>query len=599
MNTTRRLSILLLVGCCLMLLMVSFAKPSVSIAQPIFVTNTPRPPDPLDVFPNLSPERYALRLWTAPHLIEVLISLLGRGDTSTEFSDAVRLIQYEMAWRFPNITTDTLTRQRLFDAMLSAPRGTTDMRAVARPLALLALQTGQMGELGITEVASLNMDGDGYADVVYMVRYPADNAQPALYLDYIILRGDADGIGQLPVMPADVYASPYNNVLGVDLLATGDYTGDGLDEVIIRLDREGANDRLVVYGWRNGAITDLALPPTPIEFGEVVSLASGNLQVVRYEPDSERWGCYRSKVVNWVWSSNFFRPVEDANPAYLQLNTIGCQMVAAEPLYEKSPDQSLSDIQTILLGRSSDEAGYLQGTLAIAMLEWLTGQKTDATLRVISLRNMPNLPQGIARQIAIFERAIAQNVSPIVACAELTANNGICDIDQIITRVLAENPILRAGDVSAQLASVGLPVASVATVTQVGRADRLVVTFAIANASQWALAPLNESVYVVEKIPSPVTRDNANTQLALGDVPATALTALLINNDGISALNILDNAIRQNPALGASLEAQYFRAFCLDVIGNRPNAVSGYYQLWQSSPNSLWGRLAGAHLEGR
>ncbi|HRF98466.1 MAG TPA: hypothetical protein PLZ51_24835, partial [Aggregatilineales bacterium] len=182
---------------------------------------------------------------------------------------------------------------------------------------------------------------------------------------------------------------------------------------------------------------------------------------------------------------------------------------------------------------------------------------------------------------AIFQDAIAQNESAIVACANLTVNNGICDIDQLIARILAENPISRAGDVQTQLEAIGLPIESIVTVSQVGRADRLVATFALAGASQWAFAPLDESIYVVEKLPSAITRDNDNPQLTGGGVPATAWTALIINNDGISALNILDNAIRQNSALATSLEIRYFRAFAFDRIGDRPNAISGYYELWR------------------
>jgi hypothetical protein len=592
MKTRLHISIGLLLGCALLLVMGMFANPTVSTAQ-IFATNTPRPPDPLAISPDLPVERYALRLWSAPQLIDVLISVLGRGDNSAVYSDAVRLIQYEMAWRFPNAPQDTLTRQRLFTAMLNAPRGVADMRGVARPLALAALTTGQIDDFHIDEVASLNMDGDGFPDVVYQLRYPADDAQPALYLDYIIVRGSASGTPQLAPLPQDVYAAPYRDLLGVDLLATGDYTGDGLDEVIIRQDFDGANDRLVVYGWRGEGITDLAV--SPIEFGDVVNLSSGLLQVLQYEVESEKWGCYRSKGVNWVWSSNFFRPVADANPAYLQLNTIGCQMVAAQPLYEKPPADALSAVQDILASHSSDEAGYAQATLAIAMLEWLNDQQSSASLRVISLSNTPNLPPSIQRQISVFENAIAQNDSPIVACGELTPNNGVCDIDQLIARLLAENPISRVGDVQVQLEALGLPVQSVTTLSQVGRADRLLATFAITGASQWAFAPLNENAYVPEKLPTiapPVV-------LQLSSIPNTAWTALLLNDDGISALNIIDNAIRQNPALGNLPEVQYFRAFCFDLIGNRPNAVAGYYQLWVANPTSLWGRLAGAHLEAR
>ncbi|MDX2076965.1 MAG: hypothetical protein SFZ02_11070 [bacterium] len=594
MTTRLRISIVLLMGCVLVLMGAMFAQPSISTAQ-IFVTNTPLPPDPLEISPNLPAERYALRLWTAPQFLEVFISLLGRGENSAEFYDAVHLIQYELAWRFPNAPQDAITRQRLFNAMLTAPRGSVDMRGVARPLAVAALQTGQLGNFHIDDVATLNIDGDAFPDTLYHLRYPADDAQPALYSDYIITRGDTRS--SLAPMPADVFAAPYDDILGIDLLATGDYTGDGLDEVLISLDYAGANNRLVVYGWRNNTMTDLAL--APIEFGEAVSLSSGLLQVVRYEVESEKWGCYRSKGVNWVWSSNFFRPVEDTNPAYLQLNTIGCQMVAIEPLYEKPPADALTAVNTLLLGHASDETGYAQVILATAMLEWLNGEKTNASLRVISLNNTPNLPVGIQRQIAIFQDAIAQNESAVVACANLSLNNGVCDIDQLITRILAENPISRAGDVGIQLEAIGLPVESVVTVSQVGRADRLVATFALAGASQWAFAPLGESTYVVEKLASAITRDNDNPQLVVGDVPATAWTALIINNDGISALNILDNAIRQNSALATSLEIRYFRAFAFDRIGDRPNAINGYYQLWRDFPDSLWGKLAGAHLEPR
>ncbi|HRF98467.1 MAG TPA: hypothetical protein PLZ51_24840, partial [Aggregatilineales bacterium] len=219
----------------------------------------------------------------------------------------------------------------------TAPRGSVDMRGVARLLVVEALRTGQLSDFHIDDVATLNIDGDAFPDALYHLRYPAADAQPALYSDYIITRGDT--LSSLVPMPADVFAAPYGDILGIDLLATGDYTGDGLDEILISLDYAGANDRLVIYGWRNTVMTDLAL--TPIEFGAITSLSSKLLQVVRYEVESEKWGCYRSRAVNWAWATNFFRDVASASPTYLQLNTIGCQMVAAEPIYEKSPADAL------------------------------------------------------------------------------------------------------------------------------------------------------------------------------------------------------------------------------------------------------------------
>lgn len=595
-KTRFRLSVSLFIGWCWLLGVVLLAMPNISTAQPIFATNTPRPPDPLDIFPSLPQDRYALRLWSAPQLIDVLISLLHRGDSSPEFYTAVQLIQYELTWRFPNAPQDTITRQQLYTAMLSAPRGSADMRFVARPLALAGLQTGQMDMIGIKEVARLNMDGDGFADILYQLRYPADEAQPYLYLDYVIIKQDADGRYSLPNMPQAVFAAPYQDVLGVDLLAIGDYTSDGLDEAIIRLDRGGANDRMVIYGWRNGAIIDLALPTTPLEFGDVVSIASGNIGVNRYEVESDRWGCYRARRVDWVWSTNFFRPIEAGNTTLL-VDTIGCQMVAIQPLYGQSPANALRAVENILNNHPSDATGYPQVVIATAMLQWLNGDRAGASLRIIGLKNQPNLSLHIQRQISIFEALIAQNASPIRVCAELTANNGACEIDQLIGRNLTENPISRTGSLTTQLESLGLPIRSIVTVTQVGRADRQVVTFNLPNTSQWAFAPLNTDTYTAEKLGTVTIGDNQNRQS--GDIPTSALQALLVNNDGISALNIIDNAIRQNPALADSYPVQFFRALCFDLIGNRSSAVSEYYQLWRIAPDSLWGRLAGAHLESR
>lgn len=596
MKTRFRLSISFFIGWCLLLGVVLFSMPNISTAQPIFATNTPRPPDPLDIFPSLPQDRYTLRLWSAPQLIDVLISLLHRGDSSPEFYTAVQLIQYELAWRFPNAPQDTITRQRLYTAMLNAPRGSADMRLVTRPLALAGLQTGQMDMMGIKEVARLNMDGDGFADILYQLRYPADEAQPYLYLDYVIIKQDANGRYSLPNMPHDVFAAPYQDVLGVDLLAIGDYTGDGLDEAIIRLDRGGANDRMVIYGWRNGAIIDLVLPTVPLEFGDIVSIASGNIRVNRYEVESDRWGCYRARRVDWVWSTNFFRPIEAGNTTLL-VDTIGCQMVAIQPLYGQSPANALRAVENILNNHPSDATGYPQVVIATAMLQWLNGDRAGASLRIIGLKNQHNLSLHIQRQISIFEALIAQNTSPIQVCADLTANNGACEIDQLIGRILTENPISRTGSLGTQLETLGLPVRSIVTVTQVGRADRQVVTFNLPNTSQWAFAPLNTETYTTEKLGAVITRDNENPQS--GDIPISALRALLANNDGISALNIIDNAIRQNPALADSYPVQFFRALCFDLIGNRPSAVSGYYQLWRIAPDTLWGRLAGAHLESR
>jgi TolA-binding protein len=80
--------------------------------------------------------------------------------------------------------------------------------------------------------------------------------------------------------------------------------------------------------------------------------------------------------------------------------------------------------------------------------------------------------------------------------------------------------------------------------------------------------------------------------------PQIAYAALRTGNFN-SAVSALDNAMRDNPSVPLSPEALFFQALIQDLTGDRQRARLAYFDLWVAYPDSIWGGLAGAHLELR
>lgn len=585
---------------CLMILSLS-ASPMQ--AQPIFVTSTPRPADPLDARANQPFEQYALRLWTPADMLDVLHSQLTRlAEGELDQAQAVRLTQYELANRFPGEPRTLSAQERILDAMLLAPRGTVDMRAVARPylvtrfnqqLDVFPVQAGNiMIDDFLVQVTPLNLNPDELPDALLYLRYPGNVDIPALYEDFILVQGTSDGYGMV-ALPDSMVAAPYGTLENLVLVRAGDLNADGLDEIAYRLlDTESVNFRLMIFGWRNGEIMDLA--ESPIEYGRISNWAEGSttLQLMNFRVESDVWDCLAEQPVTWRYNGNFFRPETALNAAYTPLQSLGCSLYLTNPpIYLEAPDVAAIQLETMLQGADPFQRGYDRATMALGVVYYMNGQLRESREYVNGLS--PDFRQEVA---AFNSIASDTTFAPMQLCAAVTA----CDIDQALERFLMDNPISLVGDLRAELTGLGLPVADLVQVTQPGSLPREYVWFGLNGASWWVFAPTGASFYE----PSPTT------QVPEGALPMTAplttITAtsrmydtLILADDPLTTLSIIDNALEDHPGAVLSLEVRYIQALAYDLLGNRQEARTRYYQLWTQSAGTVWGQLAGAQLEER
>lgn len=595
-------------------------SPAEVAAQGPFSTNTPPPPDPLLNTPDAPITYYALRLWLERDLVEVLISQLhrlARGETDQQ--RAVTLTVYELSRRFPGAPRDHSQQDRLLNALWTAPRGSVDMRSVARPFIVAALNENLENIRTDTEnaftvrgasvrILPANLDGFSPVDAVLHVRYPAtaDSREALLYEDYIpVVRKDS-ATYTLPPFTVNLPAAPYGSVQNVSLVRLQDVNGDGLDELAIGVNTGEINSELLIIGWRNNSMASLIAPEQRIFFGGSPewSQTPPSVTATVYRTDSARWDCQSQREMTWTWSTNFYRQAFDLAPAYRPLNTLGCALFAEEPFFEQSPVDALLLLFQLIDTAQPGDPGYDRGRMALAVMYDLAGQRPSAEAEINGLTTLSEGNAWLSGQIEAFNSVIRSSpyaTDPLQLCTALLAQNpdGMCDTDQLIARMLAESPLSRSGDVLAQLDALGLPVVQSTPLTEVGKAARHAVKFDLAGSGWWAFAPLNRETYVAERIETPAGFEERPAPAREIMLPDALIRDLIEKNDPASALVAIEGLARANPALPLSAAARYFKAFCQDMLSDRQNAREGYYALWVDYPDSTWGMLAGAHLEHR
>jgi hypothetical protein len=615
-DNPRRLPIPVLIVCVLMLgtaaMLIGAPAPQVAQAQ-IFVTNTPIPVDPLAATVTAPVDLYALRLWEEIEMIDILVSQINRLAEGEEAQQiAVQLTQYELSRRFPGAPTNPQQRDRLLATMLTAPRGTVDLRGVARPrLIELANESPDLSQTGVFTAAGfrvnlipLNLNGDTLPDAAFYATYPAefDTPEELLYEDYFLARGLEDGGYALAAMTPTLPAAPFNDVSDISLGRAGDLNQDGVDELAVIVSRGEINQELLIYGWRGDQAASLILPGERLLFGALADwpFDAATISVDVYRLDSRRWNCQSALPVEWTWFANFFRPALAAD--YAALDTVGCDLLRAEPIFAQSADDAIDQINDLLEGTTLTDVGVDRGTMALAMLQLIAGERETALETVESLLPLVEANDWLATQVDAFVNiTLDEDVTAVEVCSALLSADpdGACDIDQVLTQMFIDDPIRRDAPLVDQLEAMGLPVLEVVTVSQAGFLDRQVVSFNLTGSSWWSFAPTNEDIYVPEISEPPVMFESASFPAALIDPPDAAYDALLIENDAVGALNILRNEAAANPDVPLSAAARYLQALCYDLIGDRLAARQAYYELWRDLPDSPWGQLAGAHLELR
>lgn len=590
-----------------------------STAQPIFATNTPRPRDVLNVAPAAPIDQYALRLWTEDDLLDVLISQINRlsnGEAAQE--QAISLTLYELGRRYPAAPTDRARRAALVGALLAAPRGTVDLRTVARPYIVdeinaAGLTAGTDTVAGFrVEVQPLNFDNTGPADALLRVMYPAtaETFAATIYEDYIpVLGAEGGGFTLVPSSPS-LPAGPYADVQAITLVRQGDLNLDGRDEFAIGLDTGAVNKELFIYGFRNGTFASLVEPSQRLAYGDIRTWpeTDADLTVTALQLESPRWNCLSEEPVTWVWENNFYRSQIALNTEFQPVSSVGCRLLAIEPIYAEEPAELTPFITQLLDAPTLDSTGADRARMVLAMLYLLDGQQDRAEQQASLLTSVAGEDEWVNAHLNAFTVAAADpDTLPAEVCAALeraalqileNPDAAACDVDQLLARTFLDSPVPREGDLQANLEALGLPVLEIITVNQPGFAPREVVNFALTGSSWWAFAPTNPEFYVPTITDPPIAFEEATFALGPVPPPASVYDTLIEGDNPSAALAILENAALQNPDAPLSIEAQYIQALIYDLLGDRTRAKDAYFSVW-SSGASTWASLAGVHLELR
>jgi len=581
---------------------------------PAFVTSSPQASalSPAAPFDN-----YALRLWLEGDFLEVLYNQILQVDsTRPETSRVVLLLQYELEKRFPGAPRDLAQRQRLIQAMLAAPRGSVDMRPLVRPYIEAALNANA-GEQAFlfnnfeVQLINANLDGVNPVDAVVHIRYPAGETDPAqiVYEEFVFGIRAADGSISIAAADPDIPAAPYARIDSIALNRLGDVNRDGLDEMVLVQNDDRFNQRLLIKGYRGGEAAELTLPETPIRFGAIVEWATDSvdpnpvLTTAAFQEESgSNWGCISEQFSTWSYSSNFYRRVGTPG-TFAPQNTLACTLHQAEPLFMLPPAQAISLIESALAQYGEDDPAAPRAIMTLAMLNVLNGSLEQATTLAQNVPITGPEAEWAASQSQVFQIALSDpNNTAITVCEFLILANrdAACDMNSVLARLFMDLQLTTTIDLLNQFATLNLPVRESTIISEVGRADRLAVRFALEGSGWWAFAPIGENnTYVAERISAPVDADPAPVANRTLSAPPVAYDEILGDDDVAAAVNVIETLASENPGQALSPEAQFIQAWGNDLLGNRQVARRLYYDLWQFAPESVWGQAAARHLELR
>lgn len=599
---------------CFLALFLPASRPP-SHAQNIFATNTPPPPTPIVITPSAPADFYALRIWLEPDLMTVLYDLLNRisvGDSSA--ISAFQFTQYELRYRFPGAPRNAADRARLLTSMLAAPRGAIDMRDMVHVVVEEALnQQPDQSEFSVNgfgvRLTRATVDNRGESDAVVAITYPAQatQSQELRYHEYVLAIRNANGTYRIVPAQNGYPFAPFLNTRDLQLERVEDINRDGQDELVVSVGDQSPNRRLFILGYRNDVILDLAQPNEAILYGQILTWpsadANSQLEVLRYQVESAKWNCLSELLVTWRYESNFYRPSTADNARYQNQNNLGCRLYEAEPLFALPPAEAIEIVEAALADSDPTDPSYSRARMTLAMLYTLNGQLEQALAIAQDVALTAEANSWAASQSAALQAAlgISGNTTLDVCEALVIANeDGACDTRAVLTRIFQDRALTRDQDVLTQLESLGLGVLESTTIREVGRAERIAVSFDVFGAGWFAFAPIGpNNTYIVEAIEAPSGFGEAVFPSVLVEAPPAAFSALFNNNAPLAALAAIENAERSNPDVPLSAEARYLKALSYDLAGDRTRAKDAYYDIWTTFPNTVWGQLAGQHLERR
>lgn len=588
-------------------------------SEPAFISpNTPVPTAVIPQPPSAPLDNYALQLWLEGDVIELALDQIDALDTSdTDTQHAVQLTLYELGRRFPGAPNRPADLDSLIAAVLAAPIGTVDMRPLVHPYIEAALnQNGVTGDFSIgnfnVSVTSANLDGRAGQDAVLQITALANESAVVQYDEIVLATQNESGQYQILPIGYDLPAVPFGSTRLVRLQRVADVNRDGLDEAVIEVQDDGPGVHLYIVANRNNQATDLVMPGEEIRVGEFVDWPVSNPEISNPElsvievatvSESPDWPCLAQIPVTWTYTNNFYRPSTALNAQMANQDSLGCHLLAAEPILANEPNVAIDLLNSALEQYGFDVAGGRRALMVLAMAYTINGQLDDAMAIAQSVAPVGGGDSWIAQQSQALLNAIAvPSNTALDICEALVAASDApaCNTDAVLAFYFTRVTLSTEQDLAVQLNTVNLPVVEVVPLTELGRANRLAVQFDIIGASWWAFAPdARSQTYSAEISEPPAGFEVVQPRSTILEVPDSVYEALLVDDDPPTALNILDTLVANNPNASLTPEAMFIRALCYDLLGSRADARVTYYDIWSRYPLTLWGQLAGKHLELR
>ncbi len=601
-----------------------FATNTPTSAAPMldFATNTPGSeptpvPSPTPLGPAAAAFNYSLRLWVQADLVELAyqqITSLAADDEPAQ--RALQITLYELERRFPGAPRDIAQRQRLIDAMLGAPLGSIDMRGMVRPfIEVVVNERPGLNEFTVNgfnvALTTVNLDNRGEADA--LVRMTYTDAEGVVRYDDLVLALRDSETGALRFLPGaeDRFAVPFGGVSSLVVDRISDVNRDSLDEVVVRVDDGEINQRLVILGFRNGEVLDLAQPGQQLRFHEILSWPTAEasptppelrVRTLRAESEAPDWPCASEQNFTWTYDRNFYRPSTEINSRFVPQDSLGCTLLAAEPLFALPPLEATGIVENALLEYSFEAPGADRALMTLAMLYALDGRLEDARATAQAVIPADDSDSWAAQQGTALLSALedSSNTALDVCAAVASASeHPACDIEAVLERTFGFLDLTTDRDLVEQLEGAGLEVRQQTEVSEVGRATRTVANFALAPDSWWGFVAQRDGTYSAERVDVPAEFAPTGDEAPRLGVPDAAYAALFVNDNPAEVLNILANLETENAQQAFTPQALYLRALSLDLTAAREEARLLYYDIWERHPQTVWGQLAAAHLERR
>ncbi|MDQ7027254.1 MAG: hypothetical protein Q9P44_17045 [Anaerolineae bacterium] len=588
-----------------------------------FPTNTPPPAATMTPLPTSTPGpaasvfNYSLRIWLESDLVDLAFRQIGQVRDGVRDSNlALQVTLYELERRFPGAPRDTGQRVQLIDAMLQAPIGSIDMRSIVRPFIETALN--EQPESNSLEVngfriatQAANLDNLGMMDAVVHIVYVRPEDEATLYDDYILaLRNDDNSLSFLE-STYDLTAAPFGGVQQIKLEQVGDVNHDAVDEVVLRVEDGQVNSRLYILASRNGVAIELTQPEEEIRFGEIINWDTDNpdtdnptLNVLELQRESSvpNWSCISAVAVTWTYERNFYRPSIELNDSFVNVDSLGCTLFEAEPLFALPPAEAIATIESALLDYGFEADSADRALLTLSMLYVLQGRLADAQTTAQSVIPAGDDNSWTARQANALLAATGVSSNTALDICEAMAqasDDPACDMNSVLGRYLAALPLTTGTDLIEQLEVAGLPVFESVRRSEVGRADRVVVSFLLAETDWWGFYEQRDGTYLAEPAVAPEGFEVAIFPQGQIKVPQSAYDALFVANDPSAVLAILENLQTENPDIPFRPDGLYLRAIAYDLTANREESRLGYFEVWERYPDTIWAQLASEHLVQR